>query len=218
MKVVNKSILLIHSHKLMLKMRNMWTNKCSNTFQCKNYKKSGWSTGVFLLYDFVSLKLFYSMFKLYLLEVVFALIRKAGCEKVAPVKLATFVSNPKKSLSKAHKVKSVYEEESAVIRNLYFVQNLDEDKKVEAFSHEWTSCPASLFESDPSLDQGYAMRKGNKADFLAAMKTSLGSSWTEMERLPLSNMSVVLIVDAMAFIQRHQHLEAALFMNCKQHT
>jgi len=72
----------------------------------------------------------------------------------------------------------VYEEESAVIRNLYFVQDLDEDKKVEAFSHEWMSCPASLFEPDSSLQQGYAMRKGNKADFLAAIKTSLGTSWT----------------------------------------
>ena len=42
--------------------------------------------------------------------------------------------------------KKVYEEESAVVRNLYFVQDLDEDRKVEIF--------LSLFEPDPSLDQG----------------------------------------------------------------
>ena len=78
-------------------------------------------------------------------------------------------------MSMAFKAKKVYEEESAVVRNLYFVQDLEEGRKVEVFGHEWTSCPASLFEPDPSLDQSYAMRKGNKADYLAAIKTALGS-------------------------------------------
>ena len=105
----------------------------------------------------------------------------------------------------------VYEEESAIIRNLYFVQDLDEDKKVEAFSHEWMSCPASLFEPDSSLQQGYAMRKGNKADFLAAIKTSLGTSWTQADRLPPSDEPVVMVVDAMAFIQYYQHLGSRTF-------
>lgn len=109
----------------------------------------------------------------------------------------------------ALKAKKVYEEESAVVQNLYFVQDLDEDKKVEVFSHEWTSCPASLFEADPS--QGYAMRKGNKADYLAAIKTSLGSSWREVDRLLPSDKPVVMVVDAMAFIQRHQHLGSSTF-------
>ncbi|XP_061566210.1 uncharacterized protein LOC133420532 [Cololabis saira] len=111
----------------------------------------------------------------------------------------------------ALKAKKVYQEESAVVRNLYFVTDLDEDKKVEVFGHEWTSCPASLFEPDPSLDQGYAMRKGNKADYLAAIKTSLGSSWCEVDRLPTFDKPVVMIVDAMAFIQRHQHLGSSTF-------
>ncbi len=95
----------------------------------------------------------------------------------------------------------------AVVRNLYFVQDLEEDRKVEVFGHEWTSCPASLFEPDPSLDQSYAMRKGNKADYLAAIKTALGSSWGEVDKLPRpSDKPVVMVVDAMAFIQRYQHL------------
>ncbi|KAJ8403227.1 hypothetical protein AAFF_G00354440 [Aldrovandia affinis] len=111
----------------------------------------------------------------------------------------------------ALKAKKVYEEESAVVRNLYFVQDLDEDKKVEVFSHEWTSCPASLFEPDLSLDQGYAMHKGNKADYLAAIKTSLGSSWREVDRLPPSDKPVIMVVDAMAFIQLHQHLGSSTF-------
>ncbi|KAJ8418676.1 hypothetical protein AAFF_G00001750 [Aldrovandia affinis] len=140
-----------------------------------------------------------------------AAARKTDSEKIAPIKLATFAAKPKKSLSMALKAKNVYEEESAVVRNLYFVQDLDEDKKVEVFSHEWTSCPASLFEPDPSLDQGYAMHKGNKADYLAAIKTSLGSSWREVDRLPPSDKPVVMVVDAMAFIQHHQHLGSRTF-------
>ena len=111
----------------------------------------------------------------------------------------------------AHKVVKVYEVESAVVRSLYFVQELGEDKKVDVFSHEWTSCPASLFEPDPSLDQGYAMRKGNKADYLAAIKTSLDKSWRQEDVLPPSNMPGVMVVDAMAFIQRHQHLGSSTF-------
>ncbi|KAJ8405393.1 hypothetical protein AAFF_G00318660 [Aldrovandia affinis] len=86
----------------------------------------------------------------------------------------------------ALKAKKVYKEESAVVRNLYFVQDLDEDKKMES-CHEWKNCPASL-------DQGYAMHKGNKADYLAAIKTSLGSSWREVDRLPPSDKPVVMHV------------------------
>ena len=97
------------------------------------------------------------------------------------------------------------------MRNLYFVQDLDEDKKIEVFSHEWTSFPASLFEPDPSLDQEYGMRKGNKADYLAAMKTSLADLWREEDTLPPSSKPVVMVIDAMAFIQRHQHLGSRTF-------
>ena len=50
------------------------------------------------------------------------------------------------------KAKKVYQEESAVVQKLYFVQDLDEDKKVEVFGHEWTSCPVALFEPDQSKE------------------------------------------------------------------
>ncbi|CAM4331490.1 unnamed protein product [Leuciscus chuanchicus] len=105
----------------------------------------------------------------------------------------------------------VYEEESAVVWNLYFVQDLEEERKVEVFGHEWTSCPASLFEPDLSLDQSYAMRKENKADYLAAMKTALASSWGEVDKLSPSDKPVVMVVDAMAFIQRYQHFGSSTF-------
>ena len=106
----------------------------------------------------------------------------------------------------AVKAKKIYEEESTVVRQLYFVEDLDEEKKMGVFSHKWTSCPSSLFEHDSTLDQGYAMRKGNKADYLTAIKSSLGNSWTQEDKLPPSDEPVVLIVDAMAFVQRHQQL------------
>jgi len=145
-----------------------------------------------------------------------ATAKNTGSEKVAPMKLATFAAKLKKPLSMALKAKKVYEEESVVVRNLYFVQDLDEDKKVDVFSHEWTSCPASLFEPDPSLDQGYAMRKGNKAEYLAAIKTSLGNSWREEDSLPSSDRPTVMVVDAMAFIQRHQHLGCITFRELQE--
>ena len=56
------------------------------------------------------------------------------------------------------------------------MQDLDEKKKVEVFSHQWTSWPASLFEPDPNFDQCCAMQKGNKSDFLVAIKSSLGKT------------------------------------------
>jgi len=91
------------------------------------------------------------------------------------------------------------------------VQDLDEDKKVEVFSHEWIRCPAFLFEPDPSLDQDYAMRKGNKVDYLAAIKTSISSSWMEVDKLPPSDKSVVMVVDAVAFIQHQRDLGSRTF-------
>lgn len=114
-----------------------------------------------------------------------AAARRADSEKAAQIKLSTFAAKPKKSMSMTFKVKLVYEEASAVMRNLYFVHDFEEDRKVEVFSHEWTSCQASLFEPDPSLDQRYGMHKGNNSDYLAAIKTDLGSSWEEVDTLYL---------------------------------
>ena len=147
-----------------------------------------------------------------------AAVKTTGSEKVTPVRLATFATKTKKPLSMALKTKQIYEEESAVVRNLYFVQDLDAEKKVEVFSHEWTSCPSSLFEADPSLDQGYTMRKGNKADYLAAIQTALGGTWIQKDVLPssTSNSPVVMLVDAMAFIQKYQHLGSGTFYDLQE--
>ena len=77
------------------------------------------------------------------------------------------------------------------------MQDLVVEKKVE------------VFEADPSLDQGYTMSKGNKANYLAAIQTALGTAW--IQKLPISNNPVALLVDVMTFILNYQHLVISMF-------
>jgi len=105
-----------------------------------------------------------------------------------------------KKAALAAKAKKVYETKSQVLRSLYFAQNMTDAEKIEVFSHEWTNYPSSLFEPDHSLDQGFSMRKGNKADYLTAIRASVGIVWTETATLPSTAESAVLVVDVMAFI------------------
>ena len=62
-----------------------------------------------------------------------ATAQETHSDKVVPVKLPTFAEKPKKSLSMAVKAKKIYEEESTVVRQLYFVEDLDEEKKTRIF-------------------------------------------------------------------------------------
>jgi len=55
------------------------------------------------------------------------------------------------------------------------------------------------------------MRKGNKADYLAAVKACLGSSWQQVDKLPPSGEPTVMVVDSMAFIQHQQTLGSSTF-------
>ena len=55
------------------------------------------------------------------------------------------------------------------------------------------------------------MRKGNKADHLAAIQTVLGSVWIPKDMLPISDNPVLMLVDDMAFIQNFQHLGSSMF-------
>ena len=89
-------------------------------------------------------------------------------------------------------------------------------EKIKVFSHEWTNYPSSLFEPDHNLDQRFSMRKGNKADYLTAIRASVGNVWTETATLPLTAESAVLIVDAMTFIQRNQHMGSTTFNELQQ--
>ena len=121
-----------------------------------------------------------------------------------------------KKAAPAAKAKKVYEAESQVLRSLYFAQSMTDAEKIEVFSHEWTNYPSSLFEPDHSLDQGFSMRKGNKADYLTAVRASIGNLWTETATLPSITESAALIVDAMAFIQRNQHMGNRTFNELQQ--
>ena len=60
------------------------------------------------------------------------------------------------------------------------------------------------------------MRKGNKADYLTAVRASIGNLWTETATLPSITESAALIVDAMAFIQRNQHMGNRTFNELQQ--
>ena len=55
------------------------------------------------------------------------------------------------------------------------------------------------------------MRKGNKADYLGAIQTALGSVWIQKDMLPISNNPVLMLVDDMTFIQNYQHLGNSIF-------
>ena len=101
--------------------------------------------------------------------------------------------------------KDIQGRESNVVRSLHFLRDIDS----QSFRHEWIKYPASLFEPD---GQGYAMRKGNKAYYVVAMKSQLGDSWVEEDHLPRTDGNV-LMVDAMAFIHRQQDTGCKKFLN-----
>jgi len=136
---------------------------------------------------------------------------KSNSEKVQPVHLKTFIEKVKKTASPALKSKKLYIEESAVIRSLCFAQNLSKKEKLDAFSHEWAEYPSSLFDPDDDHPSGYAMRKGNKADYLIALKGIMGSNWEEKENLPVSDQKTCMLVDMMAFVQRYRDMGSADF-------
>ena len=46
---------------------------------------------------------------------------------------------------------------------------------------------------------------------MTSMKTSLANLWREEDTLPPSSKPVVMVTDAMAFIQHHQHLGSRTF-------
>lgn len=152
-------------------------------------------------------------------QIGLAVLSKAqrdGSSTVGNVKLATFVERTRKAQSVAQKAKKVYEDESSVIRHLYFLQNMDNDQKVETFSHEWTSYPSSLFEPDPALPCGYGMRKGNKADFVIGIQKELGESWIEKDQMPTSTHSSHFIIDMMAFIHHYRNVDCTTFEELQQ--
>ena len=69
-------------------------------------------------------------------------------------------------------------------------------------TRERTAYPTSLFEVDPRVEDGYAMRKGAKSDYLTALMSLVTPEVPQPSSLPASNLGSVFLVDAMAFVNR----------------
>ena len=110
------------------------------------------------------------------------------CSTVTLVGLHTFDEKRQKPV-KSLKA-NIHHEERNVVRNLHFLCDIDS----ESFGGLNT-----LLLSEPD-DQVYVMRKGNKADYVVAMRSELGDSQVDEDHLPPTDGNVVLLVDAMAFI------------------
>ena len=129
-------------------------------------------------------------------------------------KLATFATQKlKKKQSKSHDLAKVYRHESMVTRGLYFVQGVSDNIRLQAFSHEWTNYPASLFDPDYRSLQGFSMRKGTKAEFLSELyKFDTGNIIQMSDNLNQSELKTVYVIDAMAFIKRFRTLGSKTFI------
>ena len=135
--------------------------------------------------------------------------------KLLPPKLMTF-STRKSAASKAQNLVKIYQDESSVSRALCFFQCSEEHTREAAFSYEWKAYPSSLFEVDPRVEQGYAMRKGAKSDYLTALTSLVTPEVSQPSSLPVSNLRSVFLVDAMAFVNRFQYLGAKTFADITQ--
>jgi len=135
---------------------------------------------------------------------------QSNAQKVDPVKLKTFVEKAKNK-SSLKQAKERHAEERSVIRYLCFAENLGQKEKAEAFAHEWTKYPSSIFEPDALHPNGFAMRKGNKSDYGTMLKTTMAEQWKENEDLPAADLKTGYFIDLMAFIQRYQKLGCSTF-------
>lgn len=123
---------------------------------------------------------------------------------VERVKLAPFFSKSKK-ISKKEKAKQIHADESHIMRSMYFMQNVDEKRKLEAFQYEWMDYPPSLFERDNAMPSGFSMTKDQKSEFLIPLQEEIDVDWNH-ESLPAGTLKNVYITDMMAFVQKNQTL------------
>ena len=131
-----------------------------------------------------------------------------GLTTINHPKMITFAPKKTKSTTK-QKLSKIYRDESDVTRALCFVQGAGEGTQHEAFSHEWTCYPSSIFEPSSTSEQDYVMRTGSKRDFLLPLLTA--ADIQQPLDLPNSDLPTVYIIDAVAFILRYQQLGAKTF-------
>jgi hypothetical protein len=101
--------------------------------------------------------------------------------KVENFKLITFAPT-KSQKTKNRSINRLYQDESEVTRALCFLQRAGEALRNEAFTHEWTCYPSSLFEPNSVADEQYIMRTGTKSDFLLPLLTVRCFSATQSAR------------------------------------
>ena len=90
--------------------------------------------------------------------------------------------------------------ETTVTKTFCFSNGAEEEARCTVFSHEWTDCPSSLFETD------YTVQKGCKSDFVKALSSQVDETFKQPNRLPQSILSSVYLIDIMSFVQKYQHL------------
>ena len=126
--------------------------------------------------------------------------------KVQPVNICTSEEKKVRKSGK-HVQVNIYKDETSVLRSLCFLGDIDKN----AFSYEWTEYLTSLFEPNRDTVLGYVMRKGNKAEYINALKKGLGEKCFEEDTLPTKIDETALFVDAMSFINRHQNFGCNTF-------
>ena len=130
-------------------------------------------------------------------------------EKISMPKIATFANQQKKGKKKRDNAKAVISEENAVTRALCFTQDLSDEGRIDAFSHEWLEYPPALYDHD-GHNNCFVMRKGTKADFFDKIQSEV-SEWETVKELPPKASPTIYVIDAMAFIQRYQTLGVSTF-------
>ena len=132
----------------------------------------------------------------------------SDAEKISIPKVTTFAAQQKKGKQKQDNVKVLISEENAVTRALCFTQDLSDEGRIEAFSHEWLEYPPALFDHDDN--NKFIMWKGTKVDFFNTIQSE-ASGWEALTELPPTVSPTIYVIDALAFIQRYQTLTAVTF-------
>jgi len=86
----------------------------------------------------------------------------------------------------------------------------------DAFGYKWTEHPSSLFEPNAEALTGFNMRKGNKAEYVVAMKDHLNDTWVEENTQTATNDNTIFILDAMAFVHQNQDSGCSSFSDLQR--
>ena len=124
------------------------------------------------------------------------------------MKVKRFVEKAKKK-PVLQQTTELHKEGRAVIRELFFAENLGPNEK--AFSHEWTKYTSSLFLPDLLHPDKFAMRKGNRSDYGNNIVETADKDWKVYDELHGDDLRTGYYIDLMAFIQWFENLGCSTF-------